>query len=136
MGSEMCIRDRLKYLWKLRDKCWFKIAFKIHDKSSTIWPIGQTSVQNLQKNNPKSMKMRPWNAFGTKSRPGRPKDAHRISGYLSFWCLSGRKWCPRDTFQEPLGSQNRSKIQLLATWCRFYRPKVASGSCSQKRREL
>ena len=123
----------MKYLWKVNDKCWFKIAFKIHDKSSKIWPIGQTSVQNLQKSDPKSMKMRPWNVFGAKSRPCWLQDPPTRWVYSTLWRLFGRKWCPRAALREPMGSQNLSKITFLWTWCHSYLPKVASGICSQKK---
>ena len=71
--------------------------------------IGAKCFQKSSKSDPKSIEMRPWSGFGAKSRPGRLRDAQGKKGYSTFGSLSGQNVAQRVTFQEPLGSQNRSK---------------------------
>ena len=68
--------------------------------------IGRTSIQNPPNNDPKSMKLLPWNVFGAKSRPGRLQDGSRTTAVrpkINFLVENG---APRGHF----GSQRVSKI--------------------------
>ena len=62
------------------------------------WQICRKSVQNPSKNNPKSMKLRPWSVFGAKSRPGRLQDAPRRTEYSTFGAFLVENGAPSDNF--------------------------------------
>ena len=90
-----------KKSWKINAWILTKITSQIGGKS---FKIHQKLVQNpskINKNRPKSRKMRPWDVFGANLRPGRLQDARCHSVRSPPWSLFGRKGHPGDRFGNP-----------------------------------
>ena len=79
---------------------------EIIDKSCQI---GRKSIKNPSKNDPKSMKLLPWNVFGAKSRPGRLCDAPGHLEELTLERFLAENGIPRGHFGAQRGSQIHEK---------------------------
>ena len=91
--------------------------------------ILQKSIKILlksNKNDPRSMKMRPWSVFGAKSRRGQLQALFRTKAgnqKVDFWT----EYCVQRSFSPPRKIENRSQIGLLSIGWHLDTPKMVSG---------
>ena len=82
---------------------------KQHKKSLEICP---KSFQHRPKNDPRSIKIRPWSVSGAKLRPGRLQDAQGQLYYWTFWAFGGWNCIPKDVFWNSVGSRMDPKTRF------------------------
>ena len=81
--------------------------------------IGRTSVQNPSKNDPKSIKLCPWSAFGAKSRPGRLQVGPTPKNYCSVGAVLAENGAQGSIFgplENPKSLQNLTFEYRRALW--------------------
>ena len=101
-------------------------------KSIKIGAWGCLSPKILRKSSlkspkwvPKSRKMTPGTPWEYRSRPGRPRDAHRNSGYLPFITFLAEPGRSKGRFWDPGGSRKDSKIDPVRIGRHFGGPRRA-----------